>query len=390
MNSKEFTDWYIHNRPIYKRLAEKVESVLIEVFDAQSISYHMVTSRAKDIDSARIKSTRDKYSDPINQVHDYAGVRVITYVEDEVKAVTEIIEQLFEIDWDNSINKSEDLGTDKVGYKSVHYIAKLKADRLKLPEYKQYQNKYFEIQIRTILQHAWAEIEHDRNYKFSGKLEGDLTRRFKLLSGVLELADREFNSISNEIDSISDSVNKGELDTKLSSVALTSFLKTKFNKLLSHEDVTYVHDTRGEIIGELERFGIKTIGQLDALVQKDFDKYIEATLEEDDGSAYELGIFRMIMIINDTDRYFSEAMSNESSWSSWCGPEELGSRELTKNYLITKGVDFDYIEKKYGIPYYHESYYDMEFDEEDVFEFDAAHEKTDSEHHINSKIVRDN
>lgn len=351
MNSEEFTSWYINNRPIYKRLAEKVESLLIEVFESQNISYHMVTSRAKDIESARIKSSQAKYDDPLKEIQDYAGIRVITYVEDEVKEVTRLVESLFDIDWNNSSNKSEDLGTDKVGYKSVHYIAKLKDDRLCLPEYKQYQDKCFEIQIRTILQHAWAEIEHDRNYKFSGKLEGDLTRRFKLLSGVLELADREFNSISNEIDAISENVNLGKLKGELSSVALSSLFKSKYKDLLQKDSINYVHDTYGTSIIELEKFGVSTVADLDALIPNDFENYITAVLFENKFTVYELGLARAIMVINDTDKYFNEAMGEGRKWSAWWAPEEVGSMESTKQYLESKGVNFDYIEKKYNIPY---------------------------------------
>ncbi|WP_188047733.1 GTP pyrophosphokinase [Vibrio vulnificus] len=187
MSDKNLVDWYIKSQPIFKRLANKVESFLIEYFDMHSVGYHIVTSRVKTIESVRDKGKSTKYSDPISQIQDFAGIRIITYVEDEITIIRKIIEDNFDIDEENSSNKSEALGVDKVGYQSVHYVAKLKEDRLKLPEYKQYEGKCFEIQIRTILQHAWAEIEHDRNYKFSGKLPDELSRRFKILAGVLEL-----------------------------------------------------------------------------------------------------------------------------------------------------------------------------------------------------------
>ncbi|MGD8121803.1 GTP pyrophosphokinase [Vibrio sp. TRT 2004] len=353
MNVKDFTEWYIHNRPVYKRLSEKVESVLIELFEAKGISYHMVTSRVKDIESARKKASDDKYEQPTD-LQDYAGIRVITYVEDEVKAVTQVIEELFDIDHQNSSNKSEALGIDKVGYKSVHYIAKLKADRLQLPEYKQYVDKCFEIQIRTILQHAWAEIEHDRNYKFSGKLDTQLTRRFKLLSGVLELADREFNSISNEIDEIADSVVQGKLDTEISSAAVASLLKSRFAGVIEELSLEYYPDVRGTGIAELERFGITCLEKLSDMIPEDTDEYlrISASEVENEEYFYELGILRNVMIIADTDRYFSEAMLPSSRWTSWCHPDEIGLRERSKEYLERHGVDIEHIEQTYGIPYY--------------------------------------
>lgn len=77
----------------------------------------------------------------------------------------------FSIDEGNSGNKADMLETDKVGYLSVHYFLKLNNKRLALSEYKGYKGLKCEVQVRTLLQHAWAEIEHDRNYKFAGVME---------------------------------------------------------------------------------------------------------------------------------------------------------------------------------------------------------------------------
>ncbi len=62
-------------------------------------------------------------------------------------------------------------------------VAEIKDDRIILPEYQKFKDKKFEIQIRTILQHAWAEIEHDRDYKFTGELPINIKRRFRILAG---------------------------------------------------------------------------------------------------------------------------------------------------------------------------------------------------------------
>ena len=79
-------------------------------------------------------------------------------------------------------------------------ICKLGKSRERLSEYMGLTNLPFEIQIRTVLQHAWAELAHDRSYKFSGKLRDDLQRRVNLCSAILEMMDREFVSIVKEVD----------------------------------------------------------------------------------------------------------------------------------------------------------------------------------------------
>lgn len=349
MSDINVVDWYIKNRPIYKRLANKVESFLIEFFDMHNIGYHMVTSRAKDIESVRDKAKSPKYKDPINEIQDFSGVRIITYVEDEVEVIRKVIEANFDIDEANSSNKSDALGVDKVGYQSVHYVAKLKEDRLNLPEYKQYAGKCFEIQIRTILQHAWAEIEHDRNYKFSGKLPNDLNRRFKILAGVLELADKEFNGISNEIDKISASVDEGtksgNLEIPLSSTTLTQFLLNRFDLLIKELGVPS-HDQNGVLIEELNAFGIMTLSQLDAIIPKDIENYYRAA---SNGRLHEWGMVRSIMIIHDYNKYYETATTPEPG--GWCDAQSHNDVEFEKQYFIDHGVDWDDIEQKYGVAY---------------------------------------
>lgn len=348
---QNLVDWYIRNQPVYKRLSSKVESLLSEVFETSELSYHQISSRTKTIDSVREKGSNGKYDDPINQIQDFSGIRIITYVEDEIDSICKVIEANFSIDVQNSSNKSDDLGVDRVGYKSVHYIAKLKKDRLKLPEYKQFENRYFEIQVRTILQHAWAEIEHDRNYKFSGKLPTDISRRFKILAGVLEMSDREFNKISQEIDVISENAKKattsGDLAIPITSVSISEYFKSKFNHLIQEGyTLSLDHDAIG--IDELEKFGITILKDLDDILTEDvFEVY---SLMSGPGRKVitEVGIIRIAMLLNNYEKYFKQSFSN--SFSAFTYSE---GNEEQLNVLFNKyEVDWNDIDKNYGVNFY--------------------------------------
>jgi ppGpp synthetase/RelA/SpoT-type nucleotidyltranferase len=334
--------WYIENRPVYKHLANKIESILIEILELEKISYHMIQSRAKEIESFNKKISGDKYKDPIKEIHDYAGVRIITYVEDEVGKVCNKIESLFKIDWENSSDKSDFLGVDKVGYKSVHYVAYLKSDRLKLPENSQFKERCFEIQVRTILQHAWAEIEHDRNYKFSGVLPDAIQRRFKLLAGSLESADREFNSISNEIDHIANEVKsetqKGNFDILLNSTSFSEYFKNRFTKIMKNHEIRDL--TEKIIVEELNLYGIENLKDLDNIIPEDFENQLTKSSDNrKDISA--VAIIRMILIINDYDNYFTNA--NLQKWNAWTPTDEW------KSIYDFYNVDWNEINKKYDI-----------------------------------------
>ena len=107
-----------------------------------------------------------KYENPLTGITDLAGVRIITYFPDTLAQVDRMLVDEFEI-----IEKSNKGATllqeERFGYQSIHYLVKLKGERARLAEYRNLKDGVVEIQIRTILQHAWAEIEHDIQYKSS-------------------------------------------------------------------------------------------------------------------------------------------------------------------------------------------------------------------------------
>jgi len=323
--------WYEENRPTYESLAQKVEDIIRENLEQKSTQYHSVTSRPKSLESFNNKAKSEKYIDPIKEIKDMAGIRVITYLESDVTKVADIIEDLFDIDRDNSLDQSQLLGSDKLGYRSVHYVAKFNRRRCNLPEYKPYKNLPFEIQIRSILQHAWAEIEHDRNYKFTGKLPTQLERRFYIISGILECTDREFVAIAQEIDrykaSVVEELRKGDLDIEINTASLTEYLNKKFEKIIE-EDIlkpTFA-SSKGEteIVDELQLFGIKRLYQLDKIIPTD----LQDKLQNLPAPSNFLGTIRHILIINDVNKYFTVSWRN--AWQA-LGPEGI---ELLGKYNV--------------------------------------------------------
>ena len=99
----------------------------------------------------------------------------------------------------------------------------------RLAEYTRYQGAVVEIQVRTILQHAWAELEHDIQYTSSTAIPKEIRRRFMALAGVLEVADREFQAIQDAdkviVDTAREMVDRGDLaGVEITPVALKQFL----------------------------------------------------------------------------------------------------------------------------------------------------------------------
>jgi len=127
MDMEELKKFYSQNERKYKDVADKIEELIKDILNSKDIQIHSVSSRVKSLDSYLKKA--EKYKDPKNEIMDYIGVRITTYVLKDMKTVSSTIENEFNIDKNNSINKGEELGNDKMGYRSIHFIASINDDR---------------------------------------------------------------------------------------------------------------------------------------------------------------------------------------------------------------------------------------------------------------------
>ncbi|WP_186056185.1 GTP pyrophosphokinase [Burkholderia gladioli] len=186
---------------IYTDLSSSVERLIRYFLISEKIQFVDVVSRVKERGSLEGKISRKgrgRYKE-LSDITDVCGVRVITYLEGDVKRASEIVEREFTVDKNNSIDKSRPVDPDRFGYRSVHYVVAHRRERVKLSEYSRFAGLKIEIQIRSILQHAWAEIEHDLGYKSAEDVPIPVKRRFSRLAGLLELADEEFMTIRDEL-----------------------------------------------------------------------------------------------------------------------------------------------------------------------------------------------
>ncbi len=171
-----------------------------DLLESSGIRVHKIEYRAKDRASLSKKIAKpEKDYQSLTDVTDLCGIRIITYLSTDVDKVADIIENEFEIDSANSTDKRKILAADKFGYLSLHYIAQLSKSRSVLREYNRYAGLKAEIQIRSVIQHAWAEIEHDIGYKSENAIPDEIKRRFYRLAALLELADLEFVGVTNDI-----------------------------------------------------------------------------------------------------------------------------------------------------------------------------------------------
>ncbi|WP_035571385.1 GTP pyrophosphokinase, partial [Halonatronum saccharophilum] len=197
---KAILNEYDEKYGLYELFTEKTKKLIEELLEGSNINIHSINSRAKEKSSLKnkLKESEEEYNN-LSDITDLSGVRIITFFEDEVDKVAKIIKREFEIDYGNSVDKRNLLEPDRFGYLSLHYILKLSPHRLKLAENKKFKDYKVEIQISSILQHAWAEIEHDLGYKSEEAVPREIRRKFSRLAGLLEIADIEFVRIRDEL-----------------------------------------------------------------------------------------------------------------------------------------------------------------------------------------------
>ncbi|WP_199254231.1 bifunctional ribonuclease/(p)ppGpp synthase [Mycolicibacterium mengxianglii] len=215
---------YAQRRPgLIASTAHYLELVTALLDDA-GINYLSATARTKTVASFAAKADRSAdgerlYTDPLTEITDQIGLRVITYLLDDVSAVATLLSDGMRLLDDRDMGR-ETASEGRWGYASRHLLVAVEGEQ-----------QPASIQIRTVLQHAWAEFEHDVRYKGSVP-EGDapdLDRRFTLAAGLLELADREFSAIRDRLRSASPAEEEGPSDDpRIATPVLATYLGNRF------------------------------------------------------------------------------------------------------------------------------------------------------------------
>lgn len=198
---------YTEIQPQLRQATDQFVELVTSILDEAGINYLTVTGRAKSVSSFAAKAARTVdgkpvFDDPLRQITDQIGIRVITYVHSDVQAVADLMEDQVVVLDDRDMGR-ETASEGRWGYASRHLLVGLDPAREGHDEFAALRGRQAQIQVRTVLQHAWAEFEHDIRYKgtIPDEYVPDLDRRFTLAAGLLELADREFSTIRDRLQS---------------------------------------------------------------------------------------------------------------------------------------------------------------------------------------------
>jgi len=293
MDAPEFDDAYSAQLGLRSDLGATAERILRELIDTEGITTLSISHRVKSRESA-LKKLVTKNLTSFERMTDIVGLRVITYLRDDVDAVAKLVEREFEIDAENSVDKRAALDPDRFGYLSVHYVASLSLARVELPEYRRFANVSFELQIRSVLQHAWAEIEHDIGYKSESAVPRSERRAFSRLAGMLELADDEFVRIRDRLAehqaAIAEEVARGDVDVDIDQDAIFALLSSN-DETLERLDLAIARlgagagatngmpdrGYAGARATQLRRSGVRELSDIRSLLTQHGDEILEFT-----------------------------------------------------------------------------------------------------------------
>ena len=259
----------------YRDALPELESMRVQVLDTlrealerNGLVVTAIETRIKTEESlaGKLALKGAKYA-TLSDITDILGARIVTFYTDDVDRIASIAEQLFEIDWNNSVDKRRLHQLDSFGYNSLHYICRIPGHDLR-----------FELQLRTTLQHAWAAINHDTGYKSGIEIPREYMRRMNRLAGLLEMADDEFSRIRSEITDyrrrVQSLVQNGKLDdVLLDGDTFRSYLQAKpfdaLNKRIAAINQAEIMDAPLiRYLRVLKELQCNTLGDVSRLIQR--------------------------------------------------------------------------------------------------------------------------
>lgn len=222
---------YLKKMPNFQQLCQEVSYTLDKSLKKNNIEFSTISHRVKSLESFAEKNIRKIYKNPIEEMTDIAGVRVVYLYKNDFSKIEKIINSEFEVV--DKVDKRVEQGEEKFGYSAVHFLVRLgkKSSGARYDDLKDY---ICEIQVRTVLQDAWAIIDHHLIYKQEEDIPSEFRRKLNSLSGLFETADDHFEKIRAERNAYLKKINKtiGRrsvfLNQEINLDTLNAYLKWRF------------------------------------------------------------------------------------------------------------------------------------------------------------------
>lgn len=201
MNTRELEQEYTRRRAeVLVPLANRLELHIKEIVSGYP-RIDRVTARAKSVDrflskAHKVENGQAKYTEPLGQIQDQVGARIVTFYLSDVELLSKVVEgYLAHIELQKIIPDSP----SEFGYEGKHYIMFIPDDIKDTSGNEDPDVNFFELQIKTLFQHAWSEADHDLAYKPREGLSVDQKRRVAFTAAQAWGADRIFDELATEL-----------------------------------------------------------------------------------------------------------------------------------------------------------------------------------------------
>jgi putative GTP pyrophosphokinase len=264
--ARRIADVYAVNLPLYDNLAAEAKFVLDKALP-ESIKIHTIDARVKELGKVIGKVERKHYHDPFSEMHDLVGLRVVCLFLNDIEKIATVIREEFDVVGEE--NKIDD-ESDNFGYMALHFDVRLPRT-FSGARYDDLREFVFEIQVRTLLMDAWANVSHYLDYKRESSIPSGLRRDFVALSGLFYVADQHFEMFMR---SSRESQRRAESDLStpnaidlgaepLDADTLYAYLARRYPK----RNRTPRNQT-SELAGELIEAGLTTLADVEAVLEK--------------------------------------------------------------------------------------------------------------------------
>ena len=291
IHGRAILDEYRQLAPAYARLRELVPEFIRQALKEAHVLVTAIESRIKTEPSlaGKLALKGSKYAS-ILDITDIVGARVITFYSDDVDKIAALVQKTFEVDWDNSVDKRKQHAIESFGYMSLHYVCSLPKSLYSDPALPELNEIRFEVQMRTALQHVWANMYHDTGYKSGLEVPPEHLRMLNRLAGVLELADDEFSRVRASINDyrrkVQSLVSDGNFDeVSLSGDSFNSYLALDpFGSLTAR--IAAINQAEVQevslmpYLGAMRLLGCETIGDVERLRTKYSDLAYRMTVHQ--------------------------------------------------------------------------------------------------------------
>ena len=303
-HSEAILEEYRAQRPVFEKMQETIPARVRALLDEAGIIVASVESRIKEEKSlaGKLELKGAKYAS-LSDITDIFGMRIITFYTDDVDKVASAVDRLFEVDWENSD-----------------------------PEFP-YR---FEVQMRTILQHAWANMNHDTGYKSGVEVPVEYHRNMNRLAGMLELVDEQFSRIRTEINDYRRQVQSLVASGRLEEVPLDGDSYRSFLQLRPFDP-----------LNKRMALGLKTLGDVAGLIKK----YGDAAYQI---ACYQIGLTDLDILASSVGpqnlclAYLLKKGGGRAGirlmLDTLNGPSE--SNDMMAEYILTQAEDFSFMHTK--------------------------------------------